>query len=337
MTDLSIKTEPEEPEKTPEIQAAPDSRFNAEIASILAHAESLRLKNMEKYRGRGFVSLTLSLFCLTLGGAGFGWALFFEADLPRALLSAAAGCIVPIALHFWAEQPLKTYIAQYKTVLMPALAQAMGGLKFYPTRGISAKIVQASGLLPAYDEYKAEDCFMGRYKSVKLILSEARLRHKQSGQYLFDGIFVLLEIPDSAFEGHTIITCDHDAIKQWRQRRWAKLQDVSPTRLDALSALDEAELHIFSSAPDTAQKLADESFMKELREMAVLFDNAKISAAFFRKKYLFIMIPYEKDMFEPSNLYVPITSRQDALQCKKEIEQILSIIDVMHISGDKKD
>ena len=313
-----------------------DDSFTSDLASIIARAEDLRISNMKTYRGRGFISTTFSIIAISLGGAGFGWALFFEADIFRALTSMAAAGLVPLFLHFWAEQPLKTYAEQYKSVLMPAMAKAMGGLKFHPTRGISAKIAKASGLIPSFDEYKAEDCFMGKHKGVKLILSEARLRKNNQTAYVFDGIFVMLEIPDLDFEGHTIITNDHRAIRKWRHTRWAKLQDLHAPALKAFATEDDDGFYAFSSAPDTARKLITQPLIKEFKEMGELFDKTYISATFFRKKYLFITIPHEKDMFEPSNLYVPITSRQDALRCKREIEQILSIIDVMYVEHGQK-
>ena len=65
--------------------------------------------------------------------------------------------------------------------------------------------------------------------------------------------------------------------------------------------------------------------------MGELFDDAPLSASFFGGKYLFIAIPYEKDMFEPSSVMMPVTTKEHALTCKKEIEQIISIIDILEL------
>ena len=61
-------------------------------------------------------------------------------------------------------------------------------------------------------------------------------------------------------------------------------------------------------------------------EAAAIFNNAALTAVLFGKKYVFMMIPNDKDMFEASDLFVPVTTNQHALNCKKEIEQILEII-----------
>jgi hypothetical protein len=44
-----------------------------------------------------------------------------------------------------------------------------------------------------------------------------------------------------------------------------------------------------------------------------------------------MMIPNKGDMFEPSSMFVPVSTKQHALNCKKEIERILEIIDVFEI------
>ena len=43
------------------------------------------------------------------------------------------------------------------------------------------------------------------------------------------------------------------------------------------------------------------------------------------------MIPYKGDMFEASNIHIPVATKQHAMQCKREIEQILEIIDVFDL------
>ncbi len=44
-----------------------------------------------------------------------------------------------------------------------------------------------------------------------------------------------------------------------------------------------------------------------------------------------MMIPYDKDMFEASSLFVPVTTKKQAMQCKREIEQLLEIVDVFDL------
>ena len=43
------------------------------------------------------------------------------------------------------------------------------------------------------------------------------------------------------------------------------------------------------------------------------------------------MIPFEGNLFEASGIHVPVATKQHTLECKKEIDQILEIIDVIDL------
>ena len=214
-----------------------------------------------------------------------------------------------------------------KSVFMPKLAHAMGGLKYRPKSGIKAKKLLPAKILPSFDQYNAEDCFAGTYKETKMILSEARMSHsKRKGGYVFDGIFVLLELPNKRFEGHTIISGDRQTAKRWKDRRWHDLQQISIGNGELAGTFE-----VFSDAPQDAENLARDEILTRLAEISAEFDNAPLSVSFYRGKYIFIMIPYAVDMFEPSNLYLPVTTNAQAARCKKEIDQILSIVDLLSV------
>jgi hypothetical protein len=211
---------------------------------------------------------------------------------------------------------------------MPKLANALNGLSFHPQRGVSAKILERLAVIPAHNVYKAEDCFMGTYKGVKVILSEARLFSKaQASGPVFDGIFVLLEAPSDVIEGHTIITANTKMVKAYANTRWKTMQKVHISA----SNPEWDKFDVYSTKPDIAELMVGDRLLKELAEASVIFDNAPLTAVLFGKKYVFMMIPYDKDMFEASDLFVPVTTKQHALLCKKEIEQILEIIDVFDL------
>jgi hypothetical protein len=167
---------------------------------------------------------------------------------------------------------------------------------------------------------------MGTYKGVKIIFSEARLLRKNKAP-VFSGIFVMLEIPQDVFQGHTILTADIPKYQKWRTSRWAKLQDVEI----ATQGSEALRFKILSDQPLMAQKLVTEILLKELSEISELYENATMSVALFRKKFIFMMIPYARNLFEPSNVDLPIATRQHALNCKREVEQILQIIDVLEL------
>ena len=311
-----------------EISRSEDKLFNKEIEKIIAESEEMRLRRMKQHRMRSFTSINLSILLFLCGVIGFGWFFLVEAQLKPSIISILAPILPAILLNRWAARPLKTYIKEHKSIFMPKLAKTLNGLRFHPSRGVSAKIIDKLAVMPPYDNYKAEDCFMGKYKGVKVIFSEARLFHKKAkDKKTFDGIFILLETPKEVIEGHTIITADMDMVKKYAGTRWSKMTQVNVN----VSNPEWDMFHIYSTAPQSAELMVGDRLLKELSEAADIFDDAPLTAVLFGGKYMFIMIPYTKDMFEASDLFVPVTTKGQAMQCKKEIEQLLEIIDVFDL------
>ncbi len=310
-----------------------DAMFEAEIDKLIAFAEDLRMDLMRKHRSRGGLATASFIIFVLLGATGFGWFLFFEGRIDIGVMCVMVSIAIPFMIHLWAEKPLEEYKTQHKQKFMPQLAKLLGGLKFYPTRGIGKQVLSKTGVLPKFETYKAEDCFMGSYKGVKVIFSEARLYPgKRVMNPVFDGIFVLLEAPRDVFDSHTILTSDRDMIQSYAGKRWQKLQavqlDVIPTGAEHFKA--------YSSNPASAQLMLGEKLLKELAEASQIFNKAPVTTVLFRKKYVFMMIPYAHDMFEASNLHIPVKTRQHAQQCKHEINQILEIVDVFDIFRENK-
>lgn len=167
-----------------------------------------------------------------------------------------------------------------------------------------------------------------RYKGAKITFSEARLTHpKKAKNMVFDGIFVLIEIKNPVFHGHSIITADGDLAK-----RLSKKLTLLPPSNSAFSR----HFSILTNDEKNKANLENDRLLKELSETSTLFGDAKLSAAFFNGKYIFMAVPAKEDMFEASDVYVPISTNESAMRCKQEIEQILSIIDIIDVYEEAK-
>lgn len=322
------KTPADDSTKIEELRRVEGGRFDKNLEAVIAESEEMRLNRMKQHRTRSFITMNFSIFSVLVGVTGFGWFFLMEAVIVPALV-ILVGSFVPILfVNKWASLPLKAYIKDHKNVFMPKLAKALNGLEFHPKRGVGSKILSKLAILPAHDRYEAEDCFMGTYKGVKVIFSEARLYSKtQRDGPVFDGIFVLLETPEDVIDGHTVITANHKMMKAYEKTRWKTMNKVHVS----VSNPDWDKFHIFSTKPEAAELIIGDRLLKELAEAADIFDDAPLTAALFGKKYIFMMIPYDKDMFEPSNMFVPVTTKSQALKCKHEIEQLLEIIDVFDL------
>lgn len=305
-----------------------DRFFSAQIQQVIKNAEAHRLHFMKRHYKRELLTTNLSLLAMTAGGCGFGWFFLMEADLFKALACMALAIALPLLMHIWSNKVLRTYIIDYKKSFMPEMARALGGMKFFSERGISSKILPKTGIIQPYKTYEAEDCFMGTYKGTKVIFSEARLcGKKKNGKPLFKGIFVLLEVPHKIFEGHTIITADAELVRRYATTRWSKLSKVQIQTANT----SWNRFEIFSDKPEAARLMVGEKLLKELAEAADVFGNTPLTAVLFQGKYIFMAVPHERDMFEASNILVPVTTERHAMDCKKEIGQLLEIIDVFEI------
>lgn len=312
-----------------EIQSTDDHIFRQRIEDLIRDAEEFRLKKMNEYRQREFLSMTMSLSSVVIGATGFAWFFLVQGNLWLALLCMLIAVVPSVFLTGWVRQPVIQYKNNYKTAFMPRLAEALGGLQYFPNRGISRKILARTGIVPAHDKYMAEDCFSGHYKGAKITFSEARLSSKKNPKDLvFDGVFVLIEAQHKIFKGHSIITGDGELAK----RLTRKLSLLPP----AENSVFARTFSILTNQDSNAPILQDDKLLKELAETAALFQDAKLSAAFFAGNYIFLSVPTAHDMFEASDVYVPITTNESAVRCKREIDQILSIIDLVGVIESEK-
>lgn len=310
-----------------DLQKRDDAQFRTEIDQLTREAEALRLDHMTQQKNRRLVAFFITLICVTAGVGIFAYLFLMRGALFPGLIALFISFLPPILPHIWAARPPQLYKKKYKTEFLPKLARAFGGLKYFPTRGVNEKIIRKTGILPSFISYQAEDCFAGRYKDVKVILSEARLYQNKKQDPVFDGLFVLLEIPSAILEGHTIITADIERSARWADTRWKKL---SPVQLDVAHP-QANRFRVFSDKPESAALLVGERLLKELAEMNDIFGNFPLSAALFKGKYIFMAIPCQDDLFEASDIDVPLCTSTHAQRCKREIEKIMEVIDLFEL------
>lgn len=325
------------PEKTPSespfnipshaaIDRRDDAQFQHDIKHLIERAEKIRINEMKRYQLRRNIGMTLNILIMLAGCAGCGWFLLVNSDPIKAAACMVIAIAMPLVINMWMQDPVDSYKSNYKRQYLPELAQLMGGFDYHPTRGIAENVIRKTGIIPPYKHYHSEDCFRGYYKGSKVLFSEARLNTTKK-ESAFKGLFVLLELPSAIFEGHTIITANRYMADEYENTRWRKLtripMSIENKRWDRFVA--------FSDKPDVAQLFLGEKFIKELAEADIAFGDPNISAVLFREKYVFLAIPHEKDMFEASELHIPVSSHNHAIACKKEIDQILEVIDIFDL------
>jgi hypothetical protein len=304
-----------------------DQTFTAQAEALIRESETLRLQYMRRSQSLSTVSLVLSLLAVLAGGAGFGWFLLMQGQLVKAVACIMIALFVPLLVSRLSDGPIKAYRRAHKREFMPKIARLMGALEFHPRRGISADILSKTGIVPDHDRYEAEDCFTGRHKGVRIILSEARLKKRGAPGPVFHGLLALMEAPQRVFEGHTIITADHITADRNAGTRWKNLQRLSIKSENPAWA----RFAVFSDRPDDASLFVGEKLFKELAEIMDVFNAAPLTAVLFRGKYIFLMIPTKLDMFEASDVFAPIISANQVLKTKHDIARLVEIIDVLEM------
>lgn len=315
------------------LQRRDDQKFMAEMEHIVERAEQMRLKHMKTYRNLSFFHMIIMILSVLAGSAGFAWYILMHMNLQMGILCIVVGLAVPALLGLLKQGPIKAYRKHHKRDFMPEMARAMGGFRYFENRGIGEKVIKKSGVIPPYKTYHAEDCFMGRYQGVKVIMSEARLySDKGKRNAVFDGIFILMEMPEEVFEGHTIITADQGLARSCANSRWQSLTHLKTPVTDP----EWKRFLVYTNRVEAAEKQISENVFKELLETSQIFDDAPLSAVMFAKKFLFIAIPHEEDMFEACNIFVPVTLRSYLEKCRKEIDKMMEIIDLYELYAQKK-
>ena len=309
------------PEPQVDVRRIDDAIFNTGVDDLVREAEQTRLSLMQTRQRRGFIVLTVSILILLAAGAGFGWYFLVVGDLIMAIACVGLAVLPPFILSAWRNHPIKSYLRYHKKVFMPKMAKLMGGFHYQADGGIDSKMFAKTGILPAYTSYQSEDCFIGRYKGIKVIMSEAWLSR---GSPIFQGIFVLLELPGAPVAARTIITADGKAAQENAATRWKSLQKV----MIATENPSWNRFSIFAENTAHTQAVVTPALLKELAEAADMFGNSALSVSMFGKKYVFMMIPYRGDMFEPSALHVAVPTREHVIERRREIEKLMEVIDV---------
>ena len=238
--------------------------------------------------------------------------------------------LAALGLGWWAVQPRRRYISAYKTRILPVIAASFGEFRYEETGQIEVQRLRGSTLLPSYDYYESEDMFVGRYKGVDVELAEVRLR-KQRGTgktrhtvTVFKGLFALLSV-HKAFSGKTIVKRDAGAVVNWLGKQFDDTERV---------VLEDPEFEqrfeVYATDQIEARYLLTPAFMERLTQLATDLGGGQLQAAFYNER-LFLMVPNDGNLFEPPSMTTTIRKKTGVLRIARELENVLSMIDILKL------
>ena len=239
----------------------------------------------------------------------------------------------------WYEYP--TF---YKNVFVrAAIREVDPNFSYDPFAGISRKEFRKIGIYSP-DEFRAEDLIIGIYNGVKFSLSEAidipndaKLNFGDSAALnLLSAIAFAWETMKDmqAFSG-SVLVCEF--YKKFSGQTIVASRTLNTKFLGEKEQMDDTlfndKFRVFTDDKVEARYLLTPAFMERLRELKEKFAGEMgVSAAFMDDKF-YLFLNGAKNKFE-TTLFSPPPSLEDAALIKKEISELLSIIDELNLGLD---
>jgi len=239
---------------------------------------------------------------------------------------------------------LGDYEAFYKDVFVRvAIREAGPNFNYDPNAGISRKEFRKIGIYSP-DEFRAEDLISGTYNGVKFSLSEAidipndaKLNFGDSAalNLLSAIVFAWETMKDmQAFSG-SVLVCEF--YKKFSGQTIVASRTLNTKFLGEKERMDDTlfndEFRVFTDDNVEARYLLTPAFMERLRELKIKFAGEMgVSAAFMDDKF-YLFLNGAENKFETTLFSLP-PSLEDAALIKKEISELLSIIDELNLGLD---
>ena len=251
------------------------------------------------------------------------------------LLPLPVVVVLGVIYCLWASEPVRAFVASYKTTILAAVAEAAGGFKYVRDGKIPMERLEPSSLIPGHDIYESEDLFRGVYKSVDMELAEAELvkyvtytdskgRISTRRTVVFSGLFVLYSM-NKRFSGRTVVCSAFGAPSNWRSGDGGWLE-----RVQLEDPIFEQRFEVFADDQIESRYLLTPAFMERLTAVADDFGHETIQAAFYDSQLL-VMIPLANDRFEPPAINVSLREDSGVQRLVRELSDVLSIVDALKL------
>jgi len=257
---------------------------------------------------------------------------------------------IPIFIVSWVTtwsnviEPLWVYEEFYKDVYIRTIISDINqAFSYEPSAGISREEFKKIGIY-AQNKFRAEDQISGIYNGVKFSLSEAidipndaKLNLGDSpGLNLISLIFFAWSTMKDvqAFSG-SVLVCEF--YKKFSGQTIVASCTLNTKFLGEKEQMDDTlfndEFRVFTKDKVEARYLLTPAFMARLRELKIKYASQMgVSAAFMDDKF-YLFLNGAKNRFETTLFSLP-PSLEDAALIKKEILELLSIIDELNLNLD---
>jgi hypothetical protein len=231
------------------------------------------------------------------------------------------------ALFAYIRHSLKKYTSSIKSQIFPKILSFLGNFEYLSeNEEIKLNEYEKYNIIPHHSRSSCEDYIRGDYKSVNIELFEARLeRRKKRGYYtVFSGLIIKLSV-NKNFNGKTLIKTDKGSVGNWLSQAFNEFPRVH---------LEDPEFEkifeVFSEDQVEARYLLTTSFMERLLEVRKIFKSDKMQCSFLDQSLL-MLLPIDKDMFEPGPITEPEDFIDDSKNLLREMHSIFNICDTLKL------
>jgi len=306
-----------------------DAEFLKHCRAELERLDDIRLGKLRSFEFRKKIAVPVGAVMTAVLMPVDYWLLSLKNNDDNAVGLTILGLFL---LWFWVKTPKRKYARAYKTRILPKIAALLGDFTYYINGQIKMEIMEPSKIIPYHSTYKSEDCFSGHYKGVHIHFAEIALT-KQLGKNrvtVFQGLAVLLTDGAKKFYGHTILTRDQNMVAKWFKKKTtnfkrANIGDPEFERLFDIFTTDQVE----------ARDLIDPLIIESIKGLRKEYEADKMSAAFY-DGHVLILIGSSKKHFEPADIEIKSTNEYELLSLKREVAQILSIVDRLSLYDPRK-
>ena len=316
------------------VRTVSDNEFIERSRSALAALEIIRLEKLAAYELRKKIGIPAGAIAAPVCMYLDYWLLLLQSTSSGDKV-AGLTFLVMGAIYAWVTAPKRQYAKAYKYEILPGIAKLFGDFVYDMAGKIDMTLMQPSQIVPSHHKYHSEDYFRGEYKGVDIEFSEIKLTETHgSGKnrrtvIKFKGLAVLLGTKHKRFYGHTIIDQNRTAVGQWFKQKTGALE-----RADMVDPEFEKIFDAYTNDQVEARYLIDPLMIERLKGVYAEYEGEKMAAAFYENKML-ILIASRHNHFEPADIYIPATDPASILSMKKEIGEILSIIDRLSLYDPK--
>lgn len=308
---------------------ADEQEFLRSSSESLNGLEKIRLEKFKIYMFRKKIAVPLGVVLTPV--LGYIDYLLLALQSGKDDQFAGVTAMVLGGLYTWVITPKLQYTRSYKQKMLPEIARLFGNFSYVLNGKIDAGLMAGSKILPRYDRYTGEDYFEGVYQGVNIKFCEVKfMERRKSGKNskyvtVFKGLAILLDMKGKRFYGHTVVDRDKGRILSWFKQKSSQLKPANLVDPEFEKIFD-----VYTSDQVEARYLIDPVMIERIKGLQAEYEGESLTAAFYENRML-ILIQSKRNHFEPADIHIPATDPQSVLGLKREIGQILGVIDQLNL------